>query len=111
MVQDCPTLIEKKDRATLNYIEEVLPSSNLVSSSDFGEVVPLKAITRAQAQAKNNARKEDETEQTPSEKSKKTKESWKARRARRAASKKRKEQLKGVENKKNKGEDLEDIDK
>ena len=91
LVQDCPTPIEKKDRATLNCVEEVLPSSNPVSSSDFGEVVPLKAITRAQAEAKNNARKEDETDQTLSEKSKKTKESWKAKRTRRVASKKRKE--------------------
>ena len=57
-------------------------------------VVPLQAITRAQAQAtaekgKRKVDEEIETEVAPSETMKKSKETWKERRAQRATSKKR----------------------
>ena len=52
LVQDCPVMAEKKGKTTLNCVE-VLPSSSQPSSSSETEpVVPLKVITRAQAQAK-----------------------------------------------------------
>ena len=53
-------------------------------------MVPLKVITRAQAQ-KNKVQNKDNTETTMSEKSHKTKGTWKARREQRAASKSRQE--------------------
>ena len=90
LVQDCPILAEKKGKTTLNYVEVLPPSSNTNSSSEMELVVPLKVITRAQAQ-KNKVQKKDNTETTMSEKSHKTKGTWKARRERRAASKSRQE--------------------
>ena len=82
--------MEKKGKTTLNYVEVLPPSSNTNSSSDTELVVPLKVITRAQAQ-KNKVQNKDNTETTMSEKSHKTKGTWKARKERRAASKNRKE--------------------
>ena len=82
-----PIKVEAKGKTTLNYIE-VLPSSNTPSSSETDVVVPVKVITRAQAKAQNDVRR-NETEPTPSEGTKKTKETWKARRARRAASRRK----------------------
>ena len=90
LVQDCPVLAEKKGKTTLNYVEVLPPSSNTNSSSDTELVVPLKVITRAQAQ-KNKEKNQDNTETTMSEKSHKTKGTWKARKERRAASRNRKE--------------------
>ena len=84
---------DKKCKTTLNYIEKV-PSTGTPSSSESDMVVPLQAITRAQARApaekgKRKVDEEIETEAAPSENTKKSKETWKERRARRAASKKR----------------------
>ena len=90
LVQDCPVLVEKKGKTTLNYVEVLPPSSNTNSSSDTELVVPLKVITRAQAQ-KNKVQKENLTESAMSEKSTQTKGTWKVRRERRAASKRRQE--------------------
>ena len=59
-------------------------------------MIPLKVITRAQAQAKN-LQKENEIETAPSERSNKTKRSWKAQKERKAASKKKQEQAKAAE--------------
>ena len=83
-------LAAKKGRTTLNYVEVLPPSSNTNSSLESEQVVPLKVITRAQAQ-KNKVQNRDNTETTMSEKSHKTKGTWKARKERRAASKNRKE--------------------
>ena len=90
LVQDCPLLVEKKGKTTLNYVKVLPPSSNTNSSSDIEMVVPLKVITRAQAQ-KNKVQNKDNTETTMSEKSHKTKGTWKARREQRATSKNRQE--------------------
>ena len=83
---------DKKGKTTLNYIEQI-PSTCMPSSSESDMVVPLKAITRAQAQAivekgKRKIEEGIETEATPRENTKKSKETWKQRRARRAAKKK-----------------------
>ena len=83
-------MAEKKGKTTLNYVEVLPPSSNTNSSSKTEQVVPLKVITRAQAQ-KNKMQKENNTEIAMSEKSNKTKRMWKARRERRAISKRRQE--------------------
>ena len=53
-------------------------------------MVPLKVITRAQAQ-RNKVQNKDDTETTMSERSHKTKGTWKARKEWKAASKNRKE--------------------
>ena len=66
------------------------PSSNTNSSSETEQVVPLKVITRAQAQ-KSKVQKENIIEPAMSEKSMQTKGTWKARREQRAASKRRQE--------------------
>ena len=84
---------DRKGKTSLNYIEQI-PSTGTPSSFESDVVVPLKAITRAQAQAiaeKGKGKLEEETgpEATPSEHTKKSKETWKQRRARRAASKKK----------------------
>ena len=84
---------DKKGKTTLHYIEKI-PSTGTPSSSESDMVVPLQAITRAQARAttdkgKRKVDEEIETEAAPSENTKKSKETWKQRRARRAASKKR----------------------
>ena len=96
LVQDCPIQADKKGKATLNYVEVLPSSSNPTSSSETDPVIPLKVITRAQAQAKKN-KKENKTETAPSERSNKTKGSWKAQRERKAASKKKREQARAVE--------------
>ena len=90
LVQDCPVLAEKKGKSTLNYVEVLPPSSNTNSSLDTELVVPLKVITRTQAQ-KNKVQNKDNTETTMSDKSHKTKGTWKARKKWRAASKNKKE--------------------
>ena len=105
-MQDCPILIDKKGKATLNYVEVLPSSSNPTSSSESDPVVPLKVITRAQAQAKN-LQKENEIETAPSERSNKTKRSWKACRERRAASKKKQEQSTAAEKNKSKQKETE----
>ena len=71
LLQDCPADPDKKGNVTLNFIE-MIPPSNTPNSSESNIVVPLKAITRAQAQANTNKGKrkldeENETEATPSE--------------------------------------------
>ena len=92
-VQDCPVRPKGLGKVTLNFIETI-PSTSAPSSSESEKIIPVKVITRAQAQAKQKDR--DEKKETPSEKdvpsesSKSAKNSWKARRERRAASKKRK---------------------
>lgn len=108
-VQDCPKNPDNKGKATVGInLIEILPSTSSPSSSESDVVVPLKAITRAQARAKDESKREDEAEPTPSESRKKSKESWKARRAKRAASRKtqnektKEETAKNVENDDNK---------
>ena len=99
-VQDCPVRPKSLGKVTLNFIETI-PSTSAPSSSESKKIpsesekiIPVKVITRAQAQAKQKDR--DEKKETPSEKavpsesSTSAKNSWKARRERRAASKKRK---------------------
>ena len=93
LVQDCPMHPDKKGKTSLNYVT-TLPSTSTPSSSESDRVVPLQAITRAQAQAiaekgKRKIQEETEPEATPSEHTRKSKETWKQRRARRAASKKK----------------------
>lgn len=90
-VPDCPKNPDNKNKgpaAVLNLIE-LLPSTGSPSTSDSEIIVPLKAITRAQARTKDDSKRDDEAEPNPSEHSKKSKESWKARRARRAASRRK----------------------
>ena len=96
LVQDCPVQAEKKKKATLNYVEVIPSSSQPSSSSEVEAIVPLKVITRAQAQAQKLQGELDQ-ETVVSVRSHKTKGSWKARRERRAANKKRKEQEKVAE--------------
>ena len=85
---------DKKGKTTLNYIETIT-STGTPNSSESDMVVPLQAITRAQARAiaEKGKRKVEEVKETeatpPRENTKKSKETWKQRRARRAASKKR----------------------
>ena len=85
LVQDCPVHPDKKGKTSLNYIGQI-PSAGAPSSSESNVVVPLKAITRAQAQAiaekgKRKIQEETEPEATPSEHTKKSKETWKIGRA------------------------------
>ena len=92
-MHDCPMHPDKKGKATLNFIETI-PSKGTPSSSEFDIVVPLQAITRAQARAtvdkgKRRLDEEIETKAALSERTKKSKETWKERRARMAASKKK----------------------
>ena len=91
LVQDCPMHPDKKGKTSLNYVGKI-PSTGMPSSLESDRVVPLQAITRAQAQAiaeKGKEKEETEPEATPSENTKKSRGTWKQRRARRAASKKK----------------------
>ena len=65
LVQDCPLHPDKKGKATLNFIERI-PSTRTPSSSKSDMVVPLQAITKAQARATANKgkRKVDEEIET-----------------------------------------------